>query len=104
MTVTYVRIYINHAYLLQVNTFQCVLATNEFESFTMFMYNGLLVINLVGEMGLVEVNSAVVGISAGDGNNYVTLPESGSPCILNIDKTSNVGILAVWMIKVGTGK
>ena len=48
-------------------------------------------------------NEAVVGISDGDGDNVFTMPESGSPCILNVDKTSNVGIPGVWMFKVGKG-
>ena len=91
----------------QVNTFQCVLATNEFESFVFFLYNDGGIQWTTGDdsggtNGL-GGHEAVVGISAGDGDNFVMIPESGSPCILNIDKMSNVGIPGVWMFKAGTG-
>ena len=45
-------------------------------------------------------NIAVAGINAGDGIRAVTIPDS---LILNISKTSNVGIPGVWMFKVGEG-
>ena len=90
-----------------MNTFQCVLATNKFESFVFFLYNDGGIQWTTGDdsggtNGL-GGNEAIAGISAGDSDNYFVIPELGSPCILNIDKTSNVGTPGVWMFKVGTG-
>ena len=66
-------------------------------------YNGLLVMTLVELMHGLGGSEAIAGISAGDGSNFIVIPEFRSPCILNIDTTSNVGIPGVWMFKVGTG-
>ena len=93
--------------IIQVNTFQCVLATNEFESFVFFLYNDGGIQWTTGDdsggVNGLSGSEAIAGFSAGDGDNFVIIPESGSPCILTIDKTSNVGIPGVWMFKVGTG-
>ena len=92
-------------FYVQVNTFQCILATNEFESFIFFLYNdGAIQWSSVGEHGDPFYGEPIVGISAGDHENffYVHGPSTGN--ILDIDKTSNVGIPGVWIFKVGTGK
>jgi len=47
-------------------------------------------------------DEAIAGISYRY-NDYILIPGSRYPSILNIDKTSNVGIPGVWMFKVGTG-
>ena len=93
-----------------MNTFQCVLATNEFESFVFFLYNdGGIQWTTGDDSGGVNGlggNEAVAGICDGSffrRSRYILIPTSGSPNILNIDKTSNVGIPGVWMFKVGTG-
>ena len=90
-----------------MNTFQCVLATNKFESFVFFLYNNGAIQWTTGDdsggVNGLGGNEAIAGISAGDGDNYILIPELGTPCILNIDKTSNVGTPGVWMFKVGTG-
>ena len=44
---------------------------------------------------------AVAGISAGDGINFNTIPESQTAEIINVDETSNVGIPGVWMFQAG---
>ena len=46
---------------------------------------------------------AVAGINAGDGVNYVTIPGSLTPSIINITQTTNVGIPGIWMFKVNEG-
>ena len=48
-------------------------------------------------------DEAVAGVSAGDGVNFITIPGSLTPNIINIDNTSNIGVPGVWMFKVGTG-
>ena len=91
-----------------MNTFQCVLATNEFESFVFFLYNDGEIQWTTGDesdgINGLGGSGAVVGISSGNYfSDYVFIPLSLSPNILHIDKTSNVGIPGVWMFKVGTG-
>ena len=46
---------------------------------------------------------ALAGINAGDGINYITIPGSLTPSIINITQTSNVGIPGIWMFKVNEG-
>ena len=46
---------------------------------------------------------ALAGINVGDGVNHITIPGSLTPSIINIARTSNVGIPGVWMFKVGEG-
>ena len=46
---------------------------------------------------------ALAGINAGDQINHVTIPGSQSPEIINITRTSNIGIPGVWMFRVGRG-
>ena len=99
--------YIVHIWFIQVNTFQCVLATTEFESFTMFLYDDGGIEWTTGDysggVNGLGGDEAVAGISAGDGVNVITIPGSLTPSIIDIDNTSNVGIPGVWMFKVGTG-
>ena len=97
----------NHFYFAhtQVNTFQCVLATNEFESFAIFLYEDVQWTtgdSSGGDDGL-GGNEAVAGITAGDGVNFVTIPGSLTPDIINIDNTSNVGVPGAWIFKTGAG-
>ena len=81
-------------FTLQTNTFQCVLATSETESFVMFLYAD-------GEIQW--TNGALAGINAGDGVNSITIPGSLTPSIINITQTTNVGIPGVWMFQVDRG-
>ena len=46
---------------------------------------------------------ALAGINAGDSVNHITAPGSLSPSIINITRTSNVGIPGVWLFRVGKG-
>ena len=46
---------------------------------------------------------ALAGINAGDGVNYITIPGSLTPSIINITQTSNVGNPGIWMFKVNEG-
>ena len=96
-------------YIIQVNTFQCVLATNEFESFVFLLYNdgGIQWTTGDGSGGFNGLGGyeAIAGISDRSyfSSYSLIIPLSLSPNILHIDKTSNVGIPGVWMFKVGTG-
>jgi len=44
--------------------------------------------------------AALAGINAGDGRTFVTIPGSLTSRIINIPRTSNVGIPGIWMFKV----
>ena len=44
---------------------------------------------------------ALAGINAGDGINHFTVSGSLTPSIINITRTSNVGIPGVWMFWIG---
>ena len=94
-------------YNFQNNTFQCVLVSSVQESFVIFLYPDKRIewttgdhINSGGRDGLGGFE-AIAGINAGDGVNSITIP--GSPSIINITKTSNVGIPGIWMFKVDGG-
>ena len=44
-------------------------------------------------------NAAQVGLNAGNGAEYENVPGSGTPSIINITMTSNIGIDGVWAFK-----
>ena len=80
--------------IVQTNTFQCILATSATASFVMFLYAD----------GRIQWSSNVLaGINAGNGIDSTTIPGSRTPNISGISRTSNVGILGVWMFKVDEG-
>jgi len=88
-----------HCYLLlQTNTFQCVLATDGYESYVIFLYAHERIQWGIGDYHRFR---ALAGISAGDRISFNTIPESQTADIINIDKTSNVGIPGVWMFQAG---
>ena len=84
--------------LLQANTFQCVLATDGYESYVIFLYAHKRMQWSISDFDRLH---AVAGISAGDGINFNTIPESQTAEIINVDETSNVGIPGVWMFQAG---
>ena len=43
---------------------------------------------------------AQVGLNAGDGINFATVPGSGTADIINITTTSNIGVPGVYMFRV----
>ena len=94
-----------YVYVLQTNTFQCILATTTRNSFAMFLYpKGRIQWttgdDAGGKYGL-GGTEALAGINAGDGISSITIPGSLTSSILDITETSNVGIPGVWVFKVG---
>jgi len=83
-----------------------VLASSGVESFVIFLYadEGIqwTTGDVTGTNGL-GGSEALAGINAGDGINFMSIIGSLTPNIINITKTSNVGIPGVWMFKVGSG-
>ena len=86
----------------QTNTFQCVLATSEGESFVIFLYEKIqwtTGISSGGSRGL-GGTEALAGINAGNYIYSITIPGSKTPSIINITQTSNVGISGTWMFSL----
>ena len=92
-------------YLLQTNTFQCVLASSLSESYVIFLYGDLQWTTGDGSGGTngLSGTKALAGINAGDGINFVTVPGSLTPSIINIISTSNSGFPGLWIFKVDEG-
>ena len=88
-----------------MNTFQCILATSELESFVIFLYANLqwTTGDLSGGYHGLGGTEALAGYNAGDGINSYTIPGSLTSNITNIAWTSNIGIPGTWILKVGQG-
>ena len=80
-----------HFFIMQTNTFQCILVTENIRSYAIFLYAD----------GLIQWPSsgAQVGFNAGDNMTYVNVPGSRTPSILNITQMSNVGIGGQWVFQ-----
>ena len=80
----------------QTSTFQCILVTDNIRSYAIFLYAD----------GLIQWPSsgAQVGFNAGDNINYVNVPGSRTPNILNITQMSNVGIGGQWVFQINQCK
>ena len=66
---------------IQTNTFQCVLATDGFMSFVIFLYaDGLI------QWGTLSTQRAQVLFNAGDGINFFLHDDSATDDIINIDR------------------
>ena len=88
-----------------MNTFQCILATSELESFVIFLYADLQWTTgdkSFGNDGL-GGTEALAGYNAGDLINSYTIAGSQTSRIINLTTTSNVGIPGRWVFKVGQG-
>ena len=88
-----------------MNTFQCILATSESESFVIFLYADLQWTTGSASSGSRGFggNAALAGYNAGDRINSHTLEGSQTSRILKLTRTSNVGIPGTWIFKVGQG-
>eukprot|EP00105_Crassostrea_gigas_P046428 XP_019930576.1 PREDICTED: sushi, nidogen and EGF-like domain-containing protein 1 [Crassostrea gigas] len=73
----------------QRNTFQLVLITNGVYSFVVFNYNKIT-----------WAKSTQVGINAGDGINYYSVPGSMKDSMLNLTQMSNVGVPGQFVFRV----
>ena len=88
-----------------MNTFQCILATSEVESFVIFLYGDLQWTTGSASGGYRGAggNAALAGYNAGDYINSYTLPGSQTSEVVKLTRTSNVGIPGTWIFKVGKG-
>ena len=92
---------------LQTNTFQCVLASSGVKSFVIFLYADGGIQWTTGDFsggddGL-GGTEALAGINAGDGENFITIPGSLTPSIIDIAQISNIGIPGMWIFQVDHG-
>ena len=88
-----------------MNTFQCILATSELESFVVFLYADLQWTTGDKSFGVDGLGGteALAGYNIGDQINSYTIAGSQTSNITNIATTSNVGIPGRWVFKVGQG-
>ena len=88
----------------QTNTFQCVMVTDGANSFVIFLYadNGIqwTTGDASGGSNGFGGTPGHVGFNAGDGIRSATVPASRTEAIVDIETTSNVGILGVWALQV----
>ena len=88
---------------LQANTFQCVLVSDGQLSFAIFLYaDGL--IQWAESENEVGRFAATVGVNTGVTGRYLRVPQSGTPSIIEIDTTSNVGRPGVWLFRLDGGR
>ena len=81
--------------ILQVNTFQLVLATNTRQSYVMFLYQNIIWIYGRASGG----RHARAGLNAGDGRRQITVPYSGSSAISSIERRSNVRVRGLYIYR-----
>ena len=88
-----------------MNTFQCILATSELESFVVFLYADLQWTTGDKSFGVDGLGGteALAGYNIGDKINSYTIAGSRTSNITIIATTSNVGIPGRWVFKVGQG-
>ena len=78
-----------------------MLATDGVQSFIIFLYADGLIQWTTGEdsggINGLGGNAATAGYDAGDLVNFFNVPGSGTPEIINITRTSNVGNPGMWI-------
>ena len=91
-------------FLLQTNTFQVVLITDGECSFVTYLYADRLIQWTTGDAsggdGGLGGTPAQAGLDAGDQVRSFSIPGSQTPAIINIDRTSNVGVPGQWTFRV----
>ena len=86
---------------MQTNSFQVVLATDGSESYVIFKYGAIQYTtgDLSGGSNGQGGAEAVAGLNLGDGMEYVMLANSGMPAIIDVESSSNVGVVGVYMFR-----
>ena len=89
---------------LQVNTFQCILATDGMTSYSIFLYEDQGIqwttSDRNGGIDGLEGNPALVGFDSGSGVVF-NLPGSGTNEILSLNSSSNIGVPGVFVYRIG---
>ena len=88
---------------LQTNTFQCVLATDGYKSFVIFLYAYGRIQWTTGDddggVGGLGGSEAAAGIYFY--RRTIRIPGSSTPQIIKIDENSNIGVPGMWIYKLG---
>ncbi|XP_033100056.1 protein mesh-like isoform X2 [Anneissia japonica] len=86
------------------NTFQAILVTNGRHSFTFFHYGDINWTTGTASGGSpitgLGGTPAQVGFNAGDGRNFYSVPGSRSESIVDIETTTNVGVIGRWVFRI----
>ena len=80
----------------QTNTFQCILATNNIQSFAILQYAD----GLMQWASSTNGSYATIVFNAGDGVRYTAVPGSGTSAIINITNTSNFLVPGQWIYQL----
>ncbi|XP_041472236.1 uncharacterized protein LOC121421557 [Lytechinus variegatus] len=88
------------------NTFQNVIASDGTHAYVIFNYDDInwttgSISGGAPETGLGGIAPAVVGVNAGDGEVYHTVPSSFTPDVVNIEETSNIGVPGRYVFDIG---
>ena len=90
--------------IVQTNTFQCVLGTDERRAYVIFLYADGEIQWTTGDAsdgeGGFGGTPAQAGFNAGDGIRFFTVPGSRTSAIINITSTSNVNKPGVWIFRI----
>lgn len=90
---------------MQVNTFQCILATDGSSSYAIFLYadGGLQWTSSDRNGGINGLGGSPTraGYDAGDGLRNFELPQSGTPDILMLSNLSNINVPGVFVFRIG---
>ncbi len=91
---------------MKTNTFQCVIAFDGSRTYVMFLYADEGINWTAGDshgqngFGGADGLPAFVGFDAGDGKRYLSLNDSYTDNIVNIDEDSNVGMPGLFVFRV----
>ena len=89
---------------MQRNTFQVVLITDGECSFVTYLYADRRIRWTTGDasggQGGLGGTPAVAGFDAGDEARFFSIPGSGMPAIVNIERTSNIDVRGQWTFRV----
>lgn len=89
---------------LQVNTFQCILATDGISSYSIFLYEDQGIqwttSDRNGGIDGLGGNPALVGFDSGTGTVF-NLPGSGTNEILLLGNRSNIDVPGVFVFRIG---
>ena len=81
---------------LQRNTFQCVVATNNSETFAFFLYADINWVHADEQEHLAQI-----GFDSGDRTRFYRLPNTTTEMgIKNLVNTSNTGTRGMWAFKI----
>nr|XP_014429304.1 sushi, nidogen and EGF-like domain-containing protein 1 [Pelodiscus sinensis] len=94
--------------LLQVNTFQAVLANDGQVTFIMLNYGMIQWTTGTASGGNATTGlggkPAQAGFNSGDNKNFYNIPGSRTEAVLRIGQTSNVGVPGRWVFQVNDFK